>query len=378
MPSTTSLYTSMITQEVSGGDTTSLYGGGGNAPIPGGGGGVVRGNLTITGNLIVQQDATILGELNVNDINILNDLCVEGDTITLRCDSTTPGNAYIVVDRDGNTPDATITWNESTDQWESNFAIVAPTVQGGNITIAPAGSTNRITWPENNTLTDRLQFQSTNGNTTGLQVLAPTTATPGSIIDRISIYNSSDPANGAYFSTQARDGATDKYRIVTGTYTGGVSAANGLSINFYDNTTKYASINPAGPTNNKDLVTLEYLTAGNFVFSQVNIDNRVFLDSGILSTTSTTPNQVLNTFLGTTYASAKYQIQVKSGSDIHVMEVLVMHNGTTAYQTVYAEMFSNVSLTNIAVTLVGSDVLLQVTPTNAVTTYKFSRTLVTA
>lgn len=373
MPSTTSLYTSSLTQEVSGSDTTSLYGGGGNAPIPGPNGDlVVRGNLTVTG------DATIQGELNVNDLAINNDLCVRGDTITLRCDSTTPGNAYIVVDRDGNAPDATLTWTETGTYWLSNFAIVAPTLKGGDILIGPGTNDTRITWPENNNLTTRLQLQSTNGNSSGFQLLAPDTATPGSVINRMTVYNTNDPQNGTFLSTQCRDGATDKYRIVSGTYTGGVLASNGLSVNFYDNTTKYASINPAGPTNNKDLVTLEYLTAGAFVFSQVNIDNRVYLDSGILTTSAVTPNQTLDTFAAATYASAKYQIQVKSGTDVHVMEVLVMHDGTTAYQTVYAEMFSNVSLTNIAVTLTGGNVLLQVTPTNAVTTYKISRTLVTA
>ena len=53
-----------------------------------------------------------------------------------------------------------------------------------------------------------------------------------------------------------------------------------------------------------------------------------------------------------------------------------MHDGTTAYQTVYADMYSGASLTTLNTTILGGNVLLRVTPTNAVTTYKVSRTLI--
>jgi hypothetical protein len=55
-----------------------------------------------------------------------------------------------------------------------------------------------------------------------------------------------------------------------------------------------------------------------------------------------------------------------------------MHDGTNAYITVYGEMFTGVSLTTISVAIVGSNVELQVTPTNAITTYKVTKTLIAA
>lgn len=230
-------------------------------------------------------------------------------------------------------------------------------------------------YDENNDRLNRPAVQSTSGNTSGFRVVAPNATT--SAAATLSAFNTDDVENGKFINIQARGNATTPLRIVTGEYVAGVQGASGNSLVFVDGTgSAHASINPAGPSNPTDLVTVAYLTAGSFVFSQVNIDNRVFIDSNQLVTSATTPLQTLDSFAAATYRSAKYQVSVSSGSDVQVMEVLVMHNGTTAYQTVYADMFSAASLTDIAVTLSGGNVLLQVTPVNAVTTYKISRELI--
>jgi hypothetical protein len=228
---------------------------------------------------------------------------------------------------------------------------------------------------ENNDRTNRPSVQSTSGNTSGFRVVAPNATT--SAVSNLTSFNTNDNNNGKFLSLQARGNATTPLRFVTGEYTAGVLGASGNSLVFVDGSSAaHASINPAGPSASTDLVTVAYLTAGSFVFSQVNIDNRVYLDSNQLVTSATTPLQTLDSFAIATYRSAKYQISVSSGSDVQVMEVSVMHNGTTAYQTVYADMFSAASLTDIAVTISGGNVLLQVTPVNAVTTYKISRQLI--
>lgn len=397
MPSTIGLYSGTSAPEVAGNNTTSLYGGGG-VPVPGSNGNtVVRGNLTVTGN------ATVQGELTVGD-----DVCIEGDLVTLRCNATTIGDATIEVER-GTSTNATITWTEADTRWHTNFAFEAPGLQGGDVLIAPTGSDNLITTPTGSGVNLRLDadtnvievgatslnlnqattffyseagnrlnrpnFQSSTGNQSGIRITAPATAAPGAGIAQVSAFNTSDLNNGSFLNLRSGD-TSDAFRIFTGTYTGGVLGASGFSVNFYDNTNKYASVNPAGPTIGTDLVTVNYLTAGSFVFSQVNIDNRVYLDSAQLVTSTTTANQTLDTFAAATYRSAKYQISISSGSDVHVMEVLVMHDGTTAYQTVYADMYSAASLTTLNTTISGGNVLLRVTPTNAVTTYKVSRTLI--
>ena len=396
MPSTIGLYSGSSAPEVAGTDTTSLYGSGG-VPVPGANGNtVVRGNLTVTG------DATIQGELTVGD-----DVCIEGDLITLRCNATTIGDATIEVERGAST-NANITWTEADTRWHTNFAFEAPGLQGGDVLIAPAGSDNLITTSSGSGVnlrldadTNEIQFdaanltlsqattlfyseagnrlnrpniQSTTGNSSGFRVIGPNTTSSSRAT--VTAFGTSDLDNGSFINIQAVNGGTDPLRIQTGTYTGGSIGPSSTSLAFIDNATTYATVNPAGPSAGTDLVTVNYLTAGSFVFNQVNIDNRVYLDSIELTTSTTAANQTLDSFAVATYRSAKYQISISSGSDVHVMEVLVMQDGTTAFQTAYADMFSAASLTTINTTISGGNVLLRVTPTNAVTTYKVSRTLI--
>jgi len=395
MPSTISLYSGTSAPEVAGTNTTSLYGGAG-VPVPGANGNtVIRGDLTVTGN------ATVQGELTVGD-----DVCIEGDLITLRCNATTIGDATIEVER-GSSTNATIGWQESDTRWHYNFGITTTGLTADDVVIAPSGFTNLITtltgsgqdlrldsdtnqiqftasdlllnqattffYSEANNRLNRPVIQSTTGNTSGLRIQAPNATNSAVAIS--SVFNTNDADNGKFINIRA-DGSATPISIRTGEYVAGVFGASGDSIQLIDGSTTYATINPAGPSASTDLVTVAYLTGGTFVFNQVNIDNRVFLDSTQLVTSTTTANQTLDSFAAATYRSAKYQISISSGSDVHVMEVLVMHDGTTAYQTVYADMYSNASLTTVNTTISGGNVLLRVTPANAVTTYKVSRTLI--
>ena len=251
---------------------------------------------------------------------------------------------------------------------ESDGSVTSP----GNYNLAQSTT---FLYDENNNRLNRPGVQSTTGNGSGFRVLAPNATTAAT--SNVTAFNTNDADNGKFLSLQARGNVTSPLRVLTGQYTGGVFSATGDSVLFSDGSNAaHASINPAGPSAATDLVTVSYLTAGSFVFSQVNIDNRVYLDSAQLVTAATTPLQTLDSFAAATYRSAKYQVTVTSGADVQVMEVLVMHNGTTAYQTVYADMSSSTSLTDIAVTLSSGNVLLQVTPVNAVTTYKISRQLI--
>jgi hypothetical protein len=406
MPSTIGLYSGTSAPEVAGTDTTSLYGGSG-VPVPGANGNtVIRGDLTVTG------DATIQGELTVGD-----DVCIEGDTITLRCNATTIGNAQIIAYRGGgaNTA-ATITWDETASvpvgsepngRWVTNCGLTAPGLIAGQVNIAPNLNDNLITtttgtgvdlvldadtnqiqfaaqdlslaqstvffYSEANNRLNRPTVQSSTGNTTGLRIQAPNATASAVAIS--SVFNTNDPSNGKFINIRA-DGSATPISIRTGEFVADVLGPSGDSIQLIDGATTYATINPAGPSASTDLVTVAYLTGSTFVFNQVNIDNRVYLDSIQLTTSTTAANQTLDSFAVATYRSAKYQISISSGADVHVMEVLVMQDGTTAFQTAYADMFSAASLTTINTTISGGNVLLRVTPTNAVTTYKVSRTLI--
>jgi len=95
-----------------------------------------------------------------------------------------------------------------------------------------------------------------------------------------------------------------------------------------------------------------------------------------LTTSTTTANQVLDSFSAATYRTAKYLISITSGTDYHSIEMLVNHNGTTANQTTYADLPTTSSLAAFSVDISGGNVRLLTTPTNAVSVYKVTRTAI--
>jgi hypothetical protein len=131
----------------------------------------------------------------------------------------------------------------------------------GNLTIAPAtgiitvAAPTTVQYAENNTRTNRFQFQSSNGNSSGVRVLAPNAT--ASAQSTIGAFNSSDNNNGSFINLRAIGGGTDPLRIYTGTYTAGVLGASSGAA-FVDNVTTYATVNPSGPTNSLDLITKAY------------------------------------------------------------------------------------------------------------------------
>ena len=89
-----------------------------------------------------------------------------------------------------------------------------------------------------------------------------------------------------------------------------------------------------------------------------------------LTTSSTSSNQIFHTLDSTTYRSAKYLIQLKSGSSYQVEELLIIHDGTSAYITEYAVTRSGLNLSTFDADVSGGNLRLLVTPLNAVTIYK--------
>lgn len=415
MPSTIGLYSGGTAPEVAGNNTTSLYGGAG-VPVPGSNGNtVVRGNLTVTG------DANIQGELTVGD-----DVCIEGDTITLRCKATTTGNAQIIAYRGGGTNlAATITWDESvpvppgaepSGRWVANCGFDAAGVRAGNVNIGPDAFDNLIsTYPgsavdllldsdtgqirfnaedlrlsQNTTFlyseagdrANRPNVQSTTGNISGFRVIGPNTSSSSTSV--IGAFTTSDINNGTALNFITENGGTDPLRVGTATYTGGVVGFANQSINFYDYTNKYASVNPAGPTDPTDLTTKawveNYVTGGAFVFQQINIDNRAIIDTAT-ATLNAGANQVLDTWPIATYGSVKYQIQARSaGVGTQASEIMVVQNTINAFSTEYAIIVTggNDLYSNLQVDISGGNVRLLVDVGFANTVFKAVRTAVTA
>mgnify|MGYP000057786338 CR=1 FL=1 len=111
-------------------------------------------------------------------------------------------------------------------------------------------------------------------------------------------------------------------------------------------------------------------------FGSVNIDSRAVIDTATLTTSTTSANQVIDSFTAAAYRTAKYIISITSGTDYQSAELLVVHNGTTASQTTYADVMTNTNLATFTVDINAGLVRLLTTPTNAVTVYKVTRTAI--
>lgn len=98
-----------------------------------------------------------------------------------------------------------------------------------------------------------------------------------------------------------------------------------------------------------------YLNTFDFKSNSVLLNNLNYLNSVTVSTTVTS-SALLYSFSGLIYGSGKFTIQAISGSDIHSIELLVIHSGVTATAVEYAKIFNNVSLFNIEVEKVGDSI----------------------
>lgn len=112
-------------------------------------------------------------------------------------------------------------------------------------------------------------------------------------------------------------------------------------------------------------------------------DNELILDDSVittatLTTTVNTANQVVDSFSAATFRCAKYLIQVTSGSDYQMSEILVIHDGTTCYITEYGSIATNTELATFDSDISSNNVRLLVDPVNAATTIKVTRTGVKA
>ncbi len=114
--------------------------------------------------------------------------------------------------------------------------------------------------------------------------------------------------------------------------------------------------------------------AGAINAGNVGINNLTEIYSVTYTSSSTSTDQVLHTLDSTTYRSAKYFIQVKSGSEYQVEEILAVHDNTTAYLTEYAIVKSGSLLSTFDIDISGGTLRLLATPANAVTVYKVNCT----
>jgi len=99
--------------------------------------------------------------------------------------------------------------------------------------------------------------------------------------------------------------------------------------------------------------------------------------SSVLTTSSTTANQVLDASLAiTSYRSVKYQISITSGSLYEYTEVTIIQDGTNVYMTENNTLVSSSTLATFTAAISGGNLQLLTTPSNAVTVYKVIATAI--
>lgn len=89
-----------------------------------------------------------------------------------------------------------------------------------------------------------------------------------------------------------------------------------------------------------------------------------------LTTSTTSANQVATQIPASEYRSVKYTVQVTAGSSYQTSEVLIVHDGTTAYITEYAVITTGSSLATFNADVSSGNLRLLVTPANAVSTIR--------
>lgn len=108
----------------------------------------------------------------------------------------------------------------------------------------------------------------------------------------------------------------------------------------------------------------------------INLNNTVNETIGTY-TTSNTNTQTIDVFALATYRTAKYTVQLSSGSSYHAEEIMIIHNGTSPRIVEYGVVYAGgSSLGSFDVIINGSNVELTFTPVNSVTTLKYKKTLV--
>jgi hypothetical protein len=116
-------------------------------------------------------------------------------------------------------------------------------------------------------------------------------------------------------------------------------------------------------------------------FGGVNVGSVTLADAliGTALATASDSATTIDSWAVATYSSAKYLVQMKKGSDIEVIEVLVTVDGSNnVYLTEYADVISNTVLGTTNAVYSGGNVLLQVTGTTADTSVKVHKVYIEA
>lgn len=305
-------------------------------------------------------------DLNLNaaggDVRVKCDFVAEGELRTWDNQITFKSNVTgapsedvdIIVER-GTSADTRIRWNETTDRWTF-------TNDGTNYT-------NLLV------ATDSPSFAgATLGNiTVGVTTDNTITTTTGDLVINAA---GGDTFVDSNLIAKGQLSTYDNIIVVNADVTGAPSDNGGLFVNrgssadvgvrFNETTDRWETT--VDGTNYINLPNQALDTDSEVQFSAVNFDSdRARINTSQTTTTSTTTTSLF-TFGTTSFRTMKATVSIARGTDYQAIEVLITHNGTTAYMTQYGEIITNTSLATLSVDISGGLVRLRGTSASATST----------
>jgi ribosomal protein L7/L12 len=167
---------------------------------------------------------------------------------------------------------------------------------------------------------------------------------------------------------------------VTNNYQANVGAGLLVVKNAYEANTGVLNIikvNRAGDYMTGSLTSGSTVTGSSLVANvSVSVNTNTILESTTV-TTSTNSQFILDSLSTSTYRSGKYFVQMTSGSQYHIIELSFVHDNANVYLSQYGEIKTGSSLGTFDASISGGVLSLLSTPTNAITVYKLSGTLIT-
>ena len=345
----------------------------------------VAGNLTVSGNLTVNGTSTIL---NTETLTVEDNIVLLNSNVT----STPSANAGIEVER-GTETNASLYWDESTDKWYVNDATTSKAIAlvgdatfntfsnftDGSVTATPDSSSDTFTF--------------TGG--TGISVAVSTSADSLTITndDRGSsqnIFKNVAVTGGATVAADSNDDtltftggtgisleATTSNDTITVTNSGVTQLTGTTAQVVVSASTGSVTLSLPQSIATTSSPTFASLTlTGAMIGTAINFASTQIADGVATATTSGT---TVDSWDATAYRSAKYLVQLRNGSDIETLEILVNIDGSNnVYITEYADLQSNAMIASTNAVYNGGNVELVVTAVTSDTTVKLHRTLIEA
>jgi hypothetical protein len=134
------------------------------------------------------------------------------------------------------------------------------------------------------------------------------------------------------------------------------------------NTRAFSTVLKSGDTMSGSLTGVTTLGVTTIQFAQTDATTNTF-------TTVSTAQVSVDAWPTATYRSAKYFVQITSGSAYHIIELNLVHNGTTVFLAQYGEVLTGASLGTFDADISGDTVRLLFTGANAVSTVRVLRTV---